>query len=136
MKQKRVALILFGVLLLCLAFSLGYLLGHGNGETVITMNTVAPSTEPAVMTQPETYEAPVDPSDAPPTPENPLDLNTATRSQLEQLPGIGPELAGRILAYRQEFGRFVAKEQIMDVEGIGEKRFEEMEPLITVGGTQ
>ena len=136
MKQKRVALILFGVLLLCLAFSLGYLLGHGNGETVITMNTVAPSTEPAVMMQPETYEAPVDPSDAPPTPENPLDLNTATRSQLEQLPGIGPELAGRILAYRQEFGRFVAKEQIMDVEGIGEKRFEEMEPLITVGGTQ
>jgi competence protein ComEA len=61
-----------------------------------------------------------------------LDLNTASQAQLERLPGIGPELAGRIIAYRQSVGRFVAKEQIVDVEGIGEKRYADLEQLITV----
>jgi competence protein ComEA len=61
-----------------------------------------------------------------------LDLNTASQAQLERLPGIGPELAGRIIKYRQSVGRFVAKEQIMDVEGIGEKRYADLEQLITV----
>jgi len=64
-----------------------------------------------------------------------VDLNTAEQADLETLPGIGPELASRIIAYRQTIGAFVSKEQIMDVEGIGEKRYADMEQLITVGGT-
>ena len=64
-----------------------------------------------------------------------INLNTADRMQLETLPGIGPELAERILSYREEYGPFVAIEQIMDVDGIGEIRFEKLESLITIGGT-
>jgi len=61
-----------------------------------------------------------------------IDLNLAEQSDLETLPGIGPELAARIVAYREEVGQFIAKEQLMDVSGIGEKRYAELEPLITV----
>ncbi len=62
----------------------------------------------------------------------PLNLNTASAQQLEQLPGIGPKLAARIVAYRTEIGPFLDKRQIMDVEGIGEKKFAELEQLIVV----
>ena len=63
-----------------------------------------------------------------------IDLNTADQYALETLPGIGPELASRIIDYRTSIGSFVSIEQIMDVQGVGEKRFAEMEHLITVGG--
>ena len=64
----------------------------------------------------------------------PLNLNTAGVRELEQLPGIGPKLAERIVAYRTEVGPFLDKRQIMDVEGIGEKKFAELEQLIVVEG--
>lgn len=64
----------------------------------------------------------------------PLNINTAAQAELELLPGIGPSLAERIIAYRQTYGPFVSKEQIMDVKGIGEKKFAQIESLITVGG--
>lgn len=64
----------------------------------------------------------------------PLNLNTAGVRELEQLPGIGPKLAERIVAYRTEVGPFLEKRQIMDVEGIGEKKFAELEQLIVVEG--
>ena len=64
----------------------------------------------------------------------PIDLNLAKEADFMQLPGIGPELAERIVTYRAQVGRFIAVEQLMDVKGIGEKRFEEIRDLITVGG--
>jgi len=62
-----------------------------------------------------------------------LDLNEATKSQLEELPGIGSTLAERILAYREMLGGFVTKEQLLEVEGIGEQKYVELETLVTVG---
>lgn len=53
----------------------------------------------------------------------PLSLATATVEQLEQLDGIGPTLAERILAFRDEHGGFRSVDQLQEVEGIGEKRF-------------
>ena len=62
----------------------------------------------------------------------PLDLNDATAEQLQTLPGIGAELAERILAYREEHGAFTSVEEIMEVPGIGEGKFAALEGRIVV----
>lgn len=64
--------------------------------------------------------------------KNPLRINTATQQELELLPGIGPMLAGRIIAYREEKGKFETAEELGEVPGIGEKRLEQLLPLVTV----
>ena len=51
-------------------------------------------------------------------------LNLATEEDLQAVPGIGPELARRILEARQQMGGFYFLEEVKDVPGIGEKRFE------------
>ena len=63
----------------------------------------------------------------------PLDLNTADETALCALPGIGPELASRIVAYRTDFGPFSSAEELLEVCGIGEKKLKALEGLITVG---
>jgi competence protein ComEA len=62
----------------------------------------------------------------------PLNLNTATVSQLETLPGIGKSTAERILEYREKSGGFKKIEDLMNVRGIGEKSFLKLKPLVTV----
>jgi competence protein ComEA len=52
-----------------------------------------------------------------------LSLGAATLEQLDQLDGIGPTLAQRIVAYRTEHGGFRSVDELREVEGIGEKRF-------------
>lgn len=61
-----------------------------------------------------------------------LDLNTATAGDLESLPGIGPTLAQRILTWRAEHGTFSTVEELREVTGIGERKFADLEPLVTV----
>jgi len=67
-----------------------------------------------------------------PLPERPVNLNTATLTELLQLPRVGPKTAERILAFRQEHGPFRRPEDIMNVKGIGEKAFLRLQPYITV----
>lgn len=62
----------------------------------------------------------------------PLDINTATARELEELPGIGPVLASAIVARRTEFGPFDRPEDIQDVPGIGEKTYARIAHLVTV----
>ena len=62
----------------------------------------------------------------------PLDLNTATQAQLEELPGVGPSTAKAIIDYREQNGRFRAVEELLDVRGIGPSKFAEIEPLVKV----
>jgi competence protein ComEA len=54
----------------------------------------------------------------------PVSLSQATEAQLESLDGIGPALAGRILEYRQQHGGFRSLDELKEVSGIGDKRFE------------
>lgn len=61
-----------------------------------------------------------------------LDINTATREDLEALPGIGLVLAQRIVAYRQAHGPFRQPEDLLAVSGIGAKKLETLKPLVTV----
>ena len=61
-----------------------------------------------------------------------VDLNTADQAALETLPGIGPSLAQRILAWRDEHGRFSAVEDLLDVSGIGDGRFADLQDRVRV----
>ena len=62
-----------------------------------------------------------------------VNINTATAEELDALPGIGPSTAQKILDYRDENGRFNSIEEIMNVSGIGEAKFNSVKDLITVG---
>jgi competence protein ComEA len=61
-----------------------------------------------------------------------ININTADAGQLDSLPGIGPTLAQRIIDYRQANGPFKTIDEIKNVSGIGDKKFEDIKGLITV----
>ena len=61
-----------------------------------------------------------------------VNINTATQTQLETLPGIGPSLAMKIINYREEKGKFSKIEDIKNVSGIGESKYESIKDLIKV----
>ncbi len=68
-------------------------------------------------------------------PAGKVNLNTATVSQLEDLPGIGPALAARIVEHRQKNGAFKSIEDVMAVKGVGEKNFSKIQPFLSLGAT-
>lgn len=98
-----------------------------------------PGPEPAFSAAPAPSETPAQPArpkvasrahrKAPVKPPV-LNLNTATAAQLDLLPGIGPALARRIVDYRRHAGRFATVEQVMEVSGIGPKKFDKMKPYL------
>jgi len=61
-----------------------------------------------------------------------IDLNRATEQDLDTLPGIGPQLAERIMEYRRSVGAFHSSEELRAVKGIGKKKFERIRSLVTV----
>lgn len=61
-----------------------------------------------------------------------ININTATQTQLETLPGIGPSTAIKILTYRKEKGKFNKIEDLKEVSGIGDSKFEKIKDYIIV----
>jgi competence ComEA-like helix-hairpin-helix protein len=61
-----------------------------------------------------------------------MNLNAADAALLQRLPRIGPALAGRIVAYRQEHGPFRRVEDVVNVRGVGPKTLEQIAPWLYV----
>lgn len=65
-------------------------------------------------------------------PAGQVNLNTATQAQLEELPGVGPVLAGEIIAWREANDGFNSVADLQEVSGVGPKTYERLEPLVSV----
>ena len=61
-----------------------------------------------------------------------ININKATEKEFETLPGIGPSLASKIIEYRNQNGKFESIEDIKNVNGIGDNKYEKIKDLITV----
>ncbi len=66
-------------------------------------------------------------------PQHPINLNSATVTELMQLPKIGAKTAERVIKFRKEHGGFRRSEELMNVKGIGEKSFVKLKPYLSVG---
>lgn len=99
-------------------------LSDGQKITVPSVNDKAPTAAPATTDASDTAAAG--------GPASPVNINTATAEQLEELPNIGEVRAKAIIAYRESNGGFQAVEDLKKVNGIGEKTFADMAPFVTV----
>lgn len=151
-QQHSILLCVTGIFV---AFTLGFFLGRSTNRSDVRLASVPevtvtqaaevsePQTEaPAQTTAPETAappeaSAPVETApaqtEAPTKTDGLININTATRAELQTLPGIGEVLAQRIIDYREANGPFTDVSQLTYVSGIGEKRLAAIIDLITVG---
>src|SRR6266446_765566 len=66
-------------------------------------------------------------------PARPVNINTATSEELQQVPGIGPATAEKILQMRKSYGAFKSVDDLLAIRGLGAKRLEKMRKYLTVG---
>lgn len=125
MKAGTATKALLAVTALFVTFTLAFFIGRASVHAQITTER-AP--EALVRELPAAEDAPA--------PVQKLELNRATLEELEALPGIGQVLAERIIDWRSANGPFISAEQIMDVEGIGEKKYAEICDKIYVEDAQ
>lgn len=117
--MKKAKFILLSICALFLALTIGIFIGRNTGRDVAWIPV-----DDAVSTELYTNK----PTDAR------LDINEMSKAQIMALPGIGETLADRIVAYREENGAFKVIEDILNVDGIGEKKLEQIAYLVKVGG--
>ena len=129
MRKPNISILLV-ITILFGAFTLGFFLGRNQNKGEISVSVSAdlmeePTLESATIpiTSAETVEI-----------SFPISINQAGKEELMALPGIGEVLSDRIIAFRKEHGVFSSPEELLNVEGVGKKRLEEILDLITVGG--
>lgn len=66
-------------------------------------------------------------------PAKPVNINTATSEELQQVPGIGPATAQKILQMRKSYGPFKSVDDLLAIRGLGQKRLDKMRKYLTVG---
>ena len=66
-------------------------------------------------------------------PPEPVNINTATSAELQQVPGIGPATADKILKMRKSYGAFKSVDDLLAIRGIGKKRLDKMRRYLSVG---
>jgi competence protein ComEA len=94
-----------------------------DGERIIV-----PFQKTPVPVAPSNQTPPAEPASA-----GPLNINTASADELDELPGIGEVIAERIVAYRESHGAFSSIEELAEVSGISERMVDDLRPLITAG---
>ena len=119
--MKKQAWILIAVTGAFLCLLLGVFIGRNFNKSYINIQGVD-----TVQSQSSTTQSA--------TSQGKIDINTATVDRLQLLPGIGEALAQRIVNYREENGSFATIEGLMNVSGIGEKKFANIKDYITIGG--
>lgn len=124
-KNQKISLLEGIVLVLTILFAVGTLWWFHAARPEAGV-TLVETGQPTQMVQPQEPEAPGM------LEGEVLDLNTATRSDFTRLPGIGETKAQAILDWREAYGPFRAVEDLLSVEGIGEKTVETLRPYITV----
>jgi len=68
-------------------------------------------------------------------PLKPVNINTATAEELQQVPGIGPATAQKILQMRKSYGAFKSVDDLLAIRGLGQKRLDKMRKYLTVART-
>lgn len=129
MRKPNISVLLVTTIVFA-AFTLGFFWGRNQDRNEITVSVpgkvlAAPEEETTAVTEPTEETAGI---------SFPISINQAQKHEFMALPGIGEVLADRILDYRQENGDFSSLEELLNVEGIGKKRLEEIMDFITIGG--
>ncbi len=150
-RLHRAEIIVLALTVACALFTAGFFIGRSTAGSVVTVQrlTGAPSTQPSRQPAPSPPPAgsPLPASDETAAPAGAPDvstdagdgadvkinINTAALPELESLPGIGQVLAGRIIAYREQNGGFKTVDELMDVDGIGQAKFDAVKDMITIG---
>ncbi len=128
MKNKALY-VLLTITFLFIGFAAGIFVGrnYNAGPVQLSSPTTEPSMEPSDTNSPST-------GNEQPTTAGKININTATAIELATLPGIGEVIAKRIVDYRQAHGDFDSLADLLSVEGIGQKRLEQIIDYITIGG--
>lgn len=143
-EQKTIARALVALVCLAAVFGAGLFLGRtgGPGDFTVTTQYAIGAMDEAELAEiayrveareaqeqqaTAQQQAPADLAD-----DSLININTADALTLQQLPGVGPAIAERIITHRETHGAFRIIEEITDVSGIGEARFADIRDLITV----
>jgi competence protein ComEA len=89
--------------------------------------------QPTKTAGPASLDDPTSAEPAAPSPDNPMNVNDASREALQALNGIGPALSKRIVEYRSTQRPFQQVEELRRVDGIGPKTLADLRPVVTIG---
>jgi comEA protein len=121
--KNRISLCLLVVTLVFLSGLAGFYIGRNTNRGNVDIEILKPAVTATVPSETGATEA---------TLPGKVNINTALKEELVTLPGIGETLAERIIAYREENGPFQKTEELLNVNGIGEQKWEAIRDLVCV----